>query len=198
MNTITISPLSITNCQSQKTKFKHTFTINRSKKQNYNLKLESLNLSKLESGIIEVCSSIIEEIESTINIDISINLTLKSNDSNIYLNTQSILLQPILLNLLSNAVTYSRGTKNHIELEILLNSNSVILIVRDRGIGIALTDQNRIFESFYRGKNTEKTQGSGIGLTVVKRCVELQGGKIDFESTLGKGSKFTVCLPLAI
>ena len=53
-----------------------------------------------------------------------------------------------------------------------------------------------MFESFYRGKNTDKIEGSGIGLIVVKRCVDLHRGKITFHSVLGKGSKFTVSIPL--
>jgi signal transduction histidine kinase len=69
-------------------------------------------------------------------------------------------------------------------------------VIRDRGCGIPLADQHRLFTAFYRGSNVGQTQGSGLGLVIVKRCVDLHGGTIRCESVEGQGTAFTVTLPL--
>ena len=103
---------------------------------------------------------------------------------------------PILINLLDNAIKYSLETKSKIYLIVIVKDNTVTFTVQDQGIGISIADKNHLFESFYRGQNTDKIKGLGLGLTVVKRCVDLHAGKIAFQSILGKGSKFTVSIPL--
>jgi len=72
------------------------------------------------------------------------------------------------------------------------------LCVKDYGIGIPVKDQEKIFDRFYRGSEPQRLgiKGSGIGLTIVKRIVEAHGGTIALESDTGKGSKFTVILPM--
>ena len=70
-----------------------------------------------------------------------------------------------------------------------------VLTVRDRGIGIPEEDVPRLFQAFHRGRNVGETPGSGLGMVIVKRCVELQGGTIEFESRVGEGSTFIVRLP---
>ena len=67
----------------------------------------------------------------------------------------------------------------------------------DTGVGIPVDDIPKIFDEFYRGKNVEKTtKGTGLGLSLVKYIVETHGGKITVKSELGKGSEFTVSLPI--
>jgi len=68
--------------------------------------------------------------------------------------------------------------------------------VRDHGIGIPEADQPRLFQAFYRGQNVDQRPGSGLGLVIVKRCLELHGGAIQLESKTGHGTKVTVRLPL--
>lgn len=67
----------------------------------------------------------------------------------------------------------------------------------DEGIGIAEEDRAKIFESFYRTMQSEIFAGNGLGLTIVKRAVEMHGGENKIESELGKGTKFTVRIPIA-
>ena len=62
-------------------------------------------------------------------------------------------------------------------------------------MGIPETELGKIFEMFYRCKNTGKIKGNGLGLTIVKKAVELQGGTIGYESKIGIGTTFTVLLP---
>jgi signal transduction histidine kinase len=75
----------------------------------------------------------------------------------------------------------------------------VNLSVEDNGVGIARKDRKRIFERFYRVDNllTRKTEGSGLGLAIAKRIIEAHGGRIGVHSELGKGSRFTIQLPVS-
>jgi len=74
----------------------------------------------------------------------------------------------------------------------------VIFEISDTGIGIAPVDQPRLFEKFFRGvqRDTRKQQGSGLGLAIVKSIVERHGGKVWVESQLGKGSTFSILIPI--
>ena len=68
--------------------------------------------------------------------------------------------------------------------------------ITDRGCGIPEADQKRLFQAFSRGGNVGQIPGTGLGLLIVQRCVELHGGDIRFESAEGKGTTFVVALPL--
>jgi PAS domain S-box-containing protein len=105
------------------------------------------------------------------------------------------LLRHILLNLLSNAIKYSPSGGN-IQLEISCHQGEVIFQVQDQGIGIHSQDQEKLFETFHRGRNVGKIPGTGLGLCIVKRFVDLHNGKIALKSEVGIGTTFTVILPL--
>lgn len=105
------------------------------------------------------------------------------------------LLRHIFTNLLSNAVKYSREGQA-VEFSIHRDGESAVCRVSDRGCGIPEADQKRLFQAFHRGSNVEQIPGTGLGLLIVKRCVELHGGKIEFASVEGQGTTFTVTLPL--
>jgi PAS domain S-box-containing protein len=105
------------------------------------------------------------------------------------------LLRSILANLLSNAIKYSpRGGQVHCFLKF--ESDCAQLQIRDRGLGISPDDRQQLFEPFYRGKNVRHISGTGLGLVVVKKCVDLHGGCIDIASHLGQGTTATIVLPL--
>jgi signal transduction histidine kinase len=70
------------------------------------------------------------------------------------------------------------------------------LRIQDSGIGIPNTDLPRLFESFHRANNVKTIPGTGLGLAIVKKCVDLHGGEITVDSVVGKGTTFTVMLPL--
>jgi signal transduction histidine kinase len=101
----------------------------------------------------------------------------------------------ILLNLIDNAIKYS-PTGEPITLRLEALDHCAQLSVSDRGIGIPIQHQARIFERFYRVEAARAPGGSGLGLAIVKTLVEGMGGKIQVRSKLGEGSTFTVCLPL--
>lgn len=104
------------------------------------------------------------------------------------------LLQMILGNLLSNALKYSPDG-GPVSLTITGQNHHVIFQVCDRGIGIPLEDQPHILEPFHRATNVDAIRGTGMGLAIVKKAVDLHGGTISFESEVGVGTTFTVTLP---
>ncbi len=105
------------------------------------------------------------------------------------------LLRHIFSNLLSNAVKYSPEARP-VQFIVERNGHDLVFIVHDYGIGIPEADRPHLFEPFHRASNVGQTQGTGLGLLIVKRCVELLDGKITFESREGAGTTFTVRLPL--
>jgi signal transduction histidine kinase len=105
------------------------------------------------------------------------------------------LMRHVLANLISNAVKYSpAGTP--VDFQVRREGDHAVFTIRDHGIGIPAADQIRLFEAFHRAKNVGETPGTGLGLLIVKRCVELHHGTILFESRETEGTTFTVRLPL--
>jgi signal transduction histidine kinase len=104
-----------------------------------------------------------------------------------------------LLNLVNNALKYSDEQK-FLKVNLYRANGSVKLEVIDRGIGIERRDQSKIFEKFYRTCDplVHNTKGSGLGLSLVKHITHAHGGQVEVESTPGKGSKFTLSLPLTL
>jgi signal transduction histidine kinase len=101
----------------------------------------------------------------------------------------------ILLNLLSNAVKFT--PEGRVGLTATAADDRITIAVSDTGIGIAAEDQAAIFEEFRQvGRDDAKQEGTGLGLTLAKKFVELHGGRIWVDSELGKGSTFTFTLPV--
>jgi len=106
-------------------------------------------------------------------------------------------LSQALLNLLNNAIKYSRDDKR-IKVEVSEKEGRVLVSVADRGIGVARADQKRIFEKFYRAEDSlvHETKGSGLGLALVSHIMEAHGGSVELQSAPGGGSTFTLVLPV--
>jgi PAS domain S-box-containing protein len=100
----------------------------------------------------------------------------------------------IVINLISNAVKYS-DKDTAVEVSINEDKAGVSLSFKDYGIGIAQEDIKNLFEPFYRASNVGDIPGTGLGLIVLQKAIELHNGKIKIESELGKGSNFIVTLP---
>lgn len=99
-----------------------------------------------------------------------------------------------LVNILGNAVKYSQCDST-VRLTVQSHGDQVVVSVTDTGVGIAEDDLPFIFDTFYRAQSGEAERGTGLGLAVSRRVVQAHGGKIEVDSTLGKGSTFTVRLP---
>ncbi|GCL55674.1 two-component sensor histidine kinase [Microcystis aeruginosa NIES-3806] len=157
---------------------------------------ESGNLScRLEPLDIEAfCLNLVEDFQF-----------INKNNTPIKFVSQGLMIRPyldekllysILTNLLLNAIKYS-PTGAGISLILGKDSDRIVFQVRDHGIGIAEEDRGKIYEPFYRGQNVENIIGTGLGLAVVKKCVELHRGEITLDSQVGEGTSFTVKLPIS-
>jgi len=102
-----------------------------------------------------------------------------------------------LLNLINNAIKYSPEEK-YLGVKLYRTNGTVKLEVEDHGIGIPRFEQGKIFDKFYRVGDplVHNTKGSGLGLSLVQHIVQAHGGKVSVESAPGKGSKFTIDLPV--
>ena len=107
------------------------------------------------------------------------------------------LLKNILINLMSNAIKYSPEDKA-IVLKTQCHTNILEIEVTDQGIGIPEEDKAHMFERFFRAGNSGSYQGTGLGLTIVKRYLDILGGSIRFESELNKGTSFFVLVPVMV
>ncbi|WP_186758433.1 hybrid sensor histidine kinase/response regulator [Echinicola salinicaeni] len=105
------------------------------------------------------------------------------------------LLYQVFENLLSNAVKYSKE-KGNVDFSVSVEDGIMSAEIIDDGIGIPEKEQAQLFERFFRAKNVGITEGSGLGLSIVKKCVDVLKGEISVESEAGKGSKFNVKIPI--
>lgn len=106
------------------------------------------------------------------------------------------LLLQLWTNLIDNAIKYSKEECS-IGITTKIVDNFLIFIIRDEGVGISEDKLSRIYDRFYQCDESHKKQGSGLGLSIVKRIIELLNGSISCESELGKGTIFTVRLPIS-
>lgn len=136
---------------------------------------------------------IIDETQSISNRKCPIALQTEGDIANAC--ADEALLRHILGNLVANAVKYS-PEGSEVALRIHRKGTDVVFDIIDRGIGIPEKDRARLFEAFHRCSNVGDTPGTGLGLVIVKRCVDLHGGTLDIESEPGRGTTFTVRLPV--
>ncbi len=106
------------------------------------------------------------------------------------------LLRKVLVNLLSNALKYS-GEDTTVRVEATAEAGILTLAVRDEGVGIAPDDQEHLFERFFRARNVTNIPGTGLGLYIIARYLELMGGTIRLESALNVGTTVTITVPYA-
>ncbi|OSZ77129.1 PAS domain-containing sensor histidine kinase [Chitinophagaceae bacterium IBVUCB2] len=157
-----------------------------------------LSLSKMEEGKMQVRISeinikeLVDEMSDDIQTILKPGQTIKyEHHGNEIGFLDPSLLKHILLNLLSNAVKFSHDNGS-IEIYTFINERNVELVVKDYGIGISKEEQQHLFERFFRAGNAMNIQGSGLGLHIVGRYVELMNGNIEFLSELDKGTEFKV------
>ncbi|HEY0790451.1 MAG TPA: PAS domain-containing protein [Chthoniobacterales bacterium] len=105
------------------------------------------------------------------------------------------LLRHVFTNLLTNAIKYS-GAGQGVSLEIRCIGPQMVCAVRDHGIGIPEADREWLFSAFHRGGNVGERPGTGLGLVIVKRCLDLHGGNLEVQSEVGEGTAVTVRLPM--
>ncbi len=151
-------------------------------------KREEVNLSELLSGVVDLFSSFAE--------DSGVSLILHLPEKPVFLVCPKVNLQRVFANLLDNALKFtpSGGT---VTVSLTKSLTSVIFSVEDTGCGISYEDQQHVFERFYRADSSRSLPGNGLGLSLVEAVVKSCGGGIRLKSRPGKGSCFTVTLPLS-
>jgi len=149
-----------------------------------------------EADLTEVVRSSLEVYRFQIS-DNGFKIESEMPDEPLILRIDKDAISQVLLNLFNNAVKYSDEEK-YILVQVRKDSDSALISVRDHGVGISKDEQKKIFDKFYRVSTvmTKQARGSGLGLTLAKHIVEAHGGTIEVESEVGKGSRFTVRLPL--
>jgi len=156
---------------------------------------DKLDFNPTPLDLEQFCRELVEEMHSDARRQTTIILNSRGNCANACLDEK--LLRQILSNLLSNAIKYSpQGSTIRFDLECV--DEIVQFRIQDSGIGIPETDFSSLFESFYRATNVGTIPGTGVGLAIVKKCVDLQGGEITVKSAVDVGTTFTVTLPLLI
>ncbi len=147
--------------------------------------------------VISFCEHLLEQMELSHVGDYKLIFTPPPGEREFLLDQK--LLYHILNNLVSNAIKYS-PEKSKIKLIFFpkLQEQKVIFQVIDQGIGIPESEQNQIFDSFHRCKNVGKIVGSGLGLYIVKQLIDIHQGHIEVYSKVGKGTTFTITLPLTL
>jgi signal transduction histidine kinase len=124
---------------------------------------------------------------------LTVSLVVASEVAEVW--ADEIKLKQVVVNLVTNAVKFT-PVGGSVEVDARVLGDEAIVSVRDTGIGIALEDQRRIFEAFQRGDRRASTEGTGLGLTLSKRFVELHGGRMWVESSVGTGSTFGFAIPV--
>jgi signal transduction histidine kinase len=160
---------------------------NYSRNTNTENEYSQINFELMIGGIIENY----KHLKDADKIDFQLVLNIKSA-----VVSDSFRLQTILNNLISNAIKYHQVSKNgpFIRIEIEEIENSITIKVRDNGRGISQEYVNKVFDMFMRASH--ESDGSGLGLYIVKKALEKLDGKIYVQSIYGEGSTFTVILPL--
>lgn len=162
---------------------------------------DMLFVSEAEAGNLEFSPSLVDvvqvigELIAEFQPDATdCRIIFECKDTSVNAILDEIILQSILKNLLSNAIKYSpQGSQVYVKLSG--EPNQISFQVVDSGIGIPQAEQAQLFNAFFRGSNVSTIPGVGLGLVIVKKCVDLHGGEITVESEEGVGTTFTVTLP---
>ncbi len=158
---------------------------------------DMLSISKLEEGGISVSRekfdiktfsiALIGEMRGVTRTGQSLDYKHIGDEVNVNLDKKII--RHILFNLISNAIKFSTDNKP-IEIVSEINAKTIVLSVKDHGIGISEEDQKHLFERFFRGENATNIQGTGLGLNIVAKYVEILDGTIECKSVLEQGTTF--------
>ncbi|MBP1740794.1 MAG: domain S-box [Deltaproteobacteria bacterium] len=151
----------------------------------------NLSATSLDKELMELCEAYQPKVSSA-------GLTLKLENENALppIHGDPRQLRRVFTNLLDNAVKFSSIGGNLI-VSTTTDASEIRVSVKDQGIGISADELPFIFDAFHRGKAGEKATGFGLGLAAVKAIVEAHGGRVLVESEMGKGSTFTVVLPIS-
>lgn len=188
--------------EDQEKRQRHIEKIKGSVKHLNDLLDDFLSLGKLDEGkvgaeftelnLYDLLSDTIEEMKGLAKKNQNIELEHCGTE---IIESDGKLIKNILINLISNAIKFSdEGRTIHVNSNV--KGETAVISVRDEGIGISREDQVHLFSSFFRGKNALNIQGTGLGLHIVKRYLDLLSGDVNLKSELGKGTIITFTIPV--
>jgi len=190
-----------TSTDDQDKRARHIEKIKNSVRHLNNLLEDFLSLGKLDEGKIgihlfefdleDLIRDTIEEMNPTLKAGQQV--LFKNNHQNLITSDKN-LIRNILFNLLSNAIKFS-DPSGKILVTTSIKENNTYISIQDEGMGISEEDKKHLFSSFFRGRNVVNIQGTGLGLHIVKRYIDLLGGSISLESKLGEGTIITFSIP---
>lgn len=163
----------------------------------------ALSYSKMEEGkmrfaptqvnIRAMIEGLVQDFE-TLYPDMTVQCELSTLPETIF--ADEALCDHVFSNLISNAIKYSRGLADHISLCAHVDEDYIHICIEDYGRGIGASELKHIGERFYRGKNTDGTSGSGIGIYITKNILQMHNGSLAYESEIDKGTVATATLPI--
>lgn len=180
---------------------KHIQIIKKSVKSLTNILNDFLSLDKLEQGKVTSTpvqfnvTSLINDMAEEFRETGHHKILVQHKQDEVFLLQDKEMIRNVLTNLISNAIKYS-PEKSTVTIRSESSFGSLFIEIQDEGMGIPTEDQKHLFERFYRAKNVMNLQGTGLGLNIVQRYLDLMGGKIEFTSIENKGTTFKISLPL--
>ena len=190
-----------TTTEQQVNRLKHSGKIKEAIQHLNNLLEDFLTLGKLEEGktsvklspfdAYQLLTDVMEELEPIKKTGQVVQLDFTGNRQ---VTSDKQILRNIMINLLNNAIKFS-GENKYIAVQVNRDSSRVTIVVKDQGIGISDADQEHLFQTFFRGKNAQNIQGTGLGLNIVKQYLDMLKGSIQIESELNKGTAVTISFP---
>jgi PAS domain S-box-containing protein len=156
---------------------------------------EGIEVDPQEVDLITYCRDVVEEFQFGYHKTHQVMFECEAQDIRAQIDRRS--LRRVFTNLLSNAIKYSpEGGVILFQVIHRPEADEAIIKVSDSGIGVPEEDMPRLFEAFHRATNAAALPGTGLGLAIVKQIIELHYGTVSFESEVGKGTSFTIHLPL--
>ena len=192
-----------TTAEDQDKRSRHIEKIKNSVKQLNDILEDFLSLGKLDEGKVEshfsefglkeFLTEITEEMKGLLKKGQHIELAYIDGATSVY--SDKKLFKNVMINLVTNAIKFS-NEDSQITITANVNADKAVISVKDQGIGIAEEDLEHLFSSFFRGANAINIQGTGLGLHIVKRYLDLMGGTVEINSQLGNGTTFIITIPI--
>lgn len=191
------------NTEDQPKREKHIQNIKKSVRNLTNILNDFLSLDKLDQGKVssspgqfnftKFIDEGVEELKETSDKGHKFEVTHANPDVSVFQDKEMI--RNVIINLISNAIKYS-PERSTVFIRSKVQEENILVEIQDEGLGIPTEDQKHLFERFFRAKNVTNLQGTGLGLNIVKRYLDLMGGTICFNSKENVGTSFLVSLPL--
>ena len=157
-----------------------------SKADSYETIKETVNISEIARELTEIAQKLAYSKNISIASRIENNLIIRGKKDKLF---------RAILNVIDNAIKYSRN-KDNVRITLRRKQEQVLMIITDTGCGITKKDLPHIFDRFYRGSKTDKTLGSGLGLSIAKAVITSCGGTIEITSVANKGTVVIITFPL--